>query len=289
MEIKNLNTFIQVAELGSFTKTAEKLGYSQSTISFQIKQLEKELDTQLFERINHTVTLTDRGREVLQYAHQISKLAKDMEKQPESGKEITGHIRIAMADSLCRWLMEDTFAIFQRQYPGITLKIIAASTEEMFRLLNHNEVDLVYTLDKHIYNREYIIAKEEKVATHFVAAKKHSVNKKNSILVEDIVKEPLILTEKGMSYRRLIEERLASLSLEMNPVLEIGNTDLILRLVEQGMGISFLPDYVTEKSVEEGKIVRLNIEGVEIDIWKQLLYHRDKWFSPQMKAVIEYL
>ena len=65
MELKNLETFIQVAELSSFTKAADKLGYSQSTISFQIKQLETSLDTQLFERINHTVTLTQRGKEVL--------------------------------------------------------------------------------------------------------------------------------------------------------------------------------------------------------------------------------
>ena len=61
MDIKNLITFIHVAELGSFTKTAEKLGFSQSTVSFQIKQLEQELKTQLFERINHTVVLTERG------------------------------------------------------------------------------------------------------------------------------------------------------------------------------------------------------------------------------------
>ena len=71
MDIKNLNTFILVAEMNSFTKAAEKLGYSQSTISFQIKQLEQELNSQLFERINHTVALTEKGREVLEYAHQI--------------------------------------------------------------------------------------------------------------------------------------------------------------------------------------------------------------------------
>ena len=62
MELKNIDTFIQVAELCSFTKAAEKLGYSQSTVSFQIKQLEASLNVQLFERINHTVTLTDKGK-----------------------------------------------------------------------------------------------------------------------------------------------------------------------------------------------------------------------------------
>ena len=62
MDTKNLDTFIQVAELGSFTKAAEKLGCSQSTVSFQIKQLENSLDIRLFERINHTVKITEQGR-----------------------------------------------------------------------------------------------------------------------------------------------------------------------------------------------------------------------------------
>ena len=65
MEIRNLITFVQVAELNSFTKAAKALGYSQSTISFQIKQLETELDCLLFERINHTISLTEKGRELL--------------------------------------------------------------------------------------------------------------------------------------------------------------------------------------------------------------------------------
>lgn len=65
MDIKNLATFIQAAEMNSFTKAAQKLGYSQSTVSFQIKQLEEELNVRLFERISHTVALTEEGHELL--------------------------------------------------------------------------------------------------------------------------------------------------------------------------------------------------------------------------------
>jgi DNA-binding transcriptional LysR family regulator len=77
MELRNLITFIHVAELGSFTKAAQQLGYSQSTISFQIKQLEEELDCLLFERINHTITLTERGHELVSYAHQVRALTDE--------------------------------------------------------------------------------------------------------------------------------------------------------------------------------------------------------------------
>ena len=91
MEIKNLTTFEQVAELNSFTKAAEKLGFSQSTVSAQIRQMEEDLGFQLFERINRTVALTEKGREVLKYAHQIDKLTQELKKNMQSQKKISGN------------------------------------------------------------------------------------------------------------------------------------------------------------------------------------------------------
>jgi len=288
MDIKNLTTFIHVAELNSFTKAAEKLGFSQSTVSFQIKQLESELNAQLFDRINHTVVLTEKGREVLNYAHQISKLTQELKENMENRSSVAGHIRVAMADSLCASLLSDDFHAFREQSPGITLKIIAAGTEEMFRLLNHNEADVILTLDNHIYNTEYVIVREEKVGMHFVAAADNPLCREDAIPVQRLMGQPFILTEKGMSYRRLMDEKLAEMSLEVHPVLEIGSADLICSLVEQGIGLSFLPDYVTAKAVSAGRMCHLNVTGFEIAVWKQLLYHRGKWVSPQLESVLNY-
>ena len=287
MDIKNLTTFIYVAELRSFTKAADRLGFSQSTVSFQIKQLETELSCQLFERINHTVHLTEKGREVLEYAHQINRMTRELK---DSMKEEVsfGYIRLAMADSLCTSLLSRDFLRFRELYPNISLKIIAAGTEEMFRLMNHNEADAILTLDNHIYNTEYRILREEKVRTFFVAGAGTRIASASSLSIEELLLQPFILTEKGMSYRRLLEESLAELSLEIQPVLEIGSTELICSLVEQGAGISFLPEYVIKDRVKAGTLVCLPVSGLEIHVWKQLLYHRNKWVSPQMERVLKY-
>lgn len=288
MDVKNLMTFIQVAEKNSFTKAARALGYSQSTVSFQIKQLETELNAQLFERINHTIALTERGRDVLQYAHQISKLTQELERGMQEEKEVTGHFRLAVPDSLCDSLLEEGFAEFRSRYPGITLKIIATGTEEMFRLINHNEADAILTLDNHIYNAEYVIVREEQVGMHFVSAPGHPLCRRAGVSIRELAQEPFVLTEKGMSYRRLMDEQLAAVSLEIEPVLEVGSTRILCSLAEQGVGISYLPDYVTERAVQEGRLSYIQVEDFEIEIWKQFLYHRDKWVSPQMESVIEY-
>ncbi len=288
MDIRSLNTFILVSELASFTKAAEELGYAQSTVSTQIKQLEQELDVPLFERINRTVTLTERGKDVLKYAHEIVKLAQEMGKEKERDDLLQGHIRLVTADSMCSQLLGDAFLRFHEKYPHITVKFMTAGTGEMMRLLNHNEVDLIYTLDSHIYNTEYVIAHEEKVAVHFIASIDHPLAKRTHLSIRDLLDEDIILTEKGMSYRRILDEKLASMSMEFIPVLETGNADQICKLVEEGLGISFLPDYTTEHAVKSGRIVYLPVENVEIDIWKQLLYHKDKWISPVIQTVIDY-
>lgn len=288
MDLKNLTTFIHVAELNSFTKAALALGYSQSTVSFQIRQLEMELNAQLFERINHTVALTEKGREVLNYAHQIRRMTLELTETMAEQPDLRGHIRLAMADSLCDSLFDRNFPDFCRQHPGLTLKIIAAGTEEMFRLMNHNEADAILTLDNHIYDREYVIFREEKVKMHFIASASCPLAKSSSLSVAELLSRPFLLTEKGMSYRRLLDEGLAERSLYVTPVLEMGSARLICSLIGEGAGVSFLPDYVTQQDMEAGTIVRLNVTDFEVDIWKQLLYHRDKWVSPQLEAVLEY-
>ena len=285
MDMKNINTFIYTAELGSFTKAAELLGYSQSTVSFQIRQLEEELGTVLFERINRTVALTDRGKEILRYAHRMKQLAGEMQEMVQPKQEVRGHLRIAMSDSLCEEIAEKLFILLQQKYPEVTMKIVIAGTDEMFRLLNQNQVDFVYTLDRHIYHSDYVIVTESREAVHFVTGYQNRLSRKKQILLEDLICQPFILTEKEMSYRKLLSEYLASRSLEIQPVFEVGNTELICRMLEKNTSVvSLLPDYVTEKAVREKRLVRLDVKDFQLEIWKQLLYHRDKWISPQMQA-----
>lgn len=289
MDLKNIETFIYVAEQNSFTRAAEKLGYTQSAVSFQIKQLENSLGIILFERVNHSIKLTDKGREVLDLAHNIMALVSDMEKVSSTAGKISGTVRIAMADSLCHHIFWDNYGSFHQKYPDINLKVISASTEEMFRLAKQNDVDIVFTLDKHIYDTNYIIAREHPVSTHFIASSGHPLCCEKNISFDRLIDYPFILTEKGMSYRRILEEYLSGKSVELNPFLEIGDTDLICHLIENNMGISFLPDFVTENYVRDGRLKRLDIKPFSEDIWIQTVYHRNKWLSPEMECVIDYL
>lgn len=289
MDLRSLNIFIQVAELGSFTRAGEKLGYSQPTISFQIKQLERELNVQLFERIGHTVSLTEDGGTALVHAQQICRIHQEMVSGPDHSREAQGVIRLATADSLCMPVVARRFGEFRATYPNVALNVSTGSTSHLFRLLDHNEVDLICTMDIQVFDTTYVIASEEKVGIHFVASAHSPLSQLKKLTVPDLLEYPFLLTEKGMSYRRLLDERLAHDGLQIQPILEAGSADLLCRLVEQNLGISFLPDYVTDQAVQAGTIVRLPIKNFDIGLWKQLIYRRDKWVSLPLQAVVAHL
>ena len=290
MEIRNLITFVHVAELNSFTKAAQLLDYSQSTISFQIKQLENELGCLLFERINHTLILTDRGKELLEYAQKVSRLTDEFRQQLNEEREVSGDLHIVSPDSVCEAMLLDNFADFHRRYPNIRIKFSTADTINMFRMLDRNEADIMLTLDSHVYHKDYIIAKECQMSTHFVVGACSPLAKKSQIALEELIRQPFILTEKGMGYRGVLDKYLEQRSLEIQPVLEISRTDIITHLLENSTAVSFLPDFVNKRWVEQGKLQYLQVENLQIDpIWQQLIYHKNKWISRALGSLIEYI
>ena len=289
MDLKNLITFIHVAELGSFTKAAEQLGYSQPSISFQIKQLEEELGCLLFERINHTITLTEKGHELVYCAHQIRALTDSFKESVAENDECSGHIHIVTPDSVCEEMINSHYIDFHNRYPDISIRFSTGDSAVMLDMLDHNEADVIITLDNHLYNKDYIIAKEQQLSMHFVTARNSKFANRKNLSIKDIINEPFILTEHGQGYRPVFDRELAKKSLEITPFLEIGRTDMITSMLTQSNMISYLPDFVTQPFIDSGELCYLDVRDLNIDIWKQLIYHKNKWMSKSLKAFIEYV
>ena len=289
MDLKNLITFIHVAELGSFTKVAEQLGYSQPSISFQIKQLEEEFGCLLFERINHTITLTEKGHELVYCAHQIRALTDSFKESVAENDECSGHIHIVTPDSVCEEMINSHYIDFHNRYPDISIRFSTGDSAVMLDMLDHNEADVIITLDNHLYNKDYIIAKEQQLSMHFVTARNSKFANRKNLSIKDIINEPFILTEHGQGYRRVFDRELAKKSLEITPFLEIGRTDMITSMLTQSNMISYLPDFVTKPLIDSGELCYLDVTDMNIDIWKQLIYHKNKWMSKSLKAFIEYV
>lgn len=289
MELRNLSTFVTVTESGSFTKAAETLGYTQSTVSFQIRQLEEELNCQLFDRINHTISLTAKGQQLLTFALDILHSTENFIEDFAASDRPAGVVRVYSSDSISEKMLTMNYHNFRKEYPEIKLEFVTADTVTMADALDHNEADVIFTLDKHIYRKDYVTVREAPVRVRFVANSSSPLAQKEHVAIEEILECPLLLTEKGMSYRAILDDALAQHSLQAVPVMETGRTDLIAKIIAQGDGIAYLPEFVTEEYVRNGSLTYLNAEEYECEIWKQLIYHKNKYVSGALAAFIQYV
>lgn len=289
MEIRNLKTFLQVVESGSFTKAAQALGYTQAAVSLQINQLEEELNCSLFDRIGHKIYLTNRGELLHEYALKIKYDLDSLEDAFSKEEVPAGQVRLCTADSICEKMMLLNYADFHHAYPGIHLIFSTGSTTDLVDVLEKNDADAIFTLDKHIKHPVFINAAQSPVRLCFATSVNNPLAKKEEVSLEEILEYPLLLTERNMSYGKLLDECLLEHSLQASPVLETGRTDIILKYVVDGIGITFLPEFVIREEVENGTIAILNVKGVDLTIWKQLLYRKDKWMTRAFQAFLDFV
>ena len=285
MELRNIVTFLRIAELQSFTKAAKQLGYNQSTVTVQIKQLESELNIRLFDRIGKNIRLTEIGAEFFEYANELVAIADKAKKIAAKPSEPTGKVRIGMLESLAMSIFPEILYNYHKLYPDVETVVKADATFPLFDMLNHNELDMLFIFDKKYYNQEWIRSYEKEYDVVFVASSKNPISNKKNLTMDDLLKEPFMLTEKDVSYRAPFDEYLSSIDKRVDPFLEIGNTETIIYFLKRDMGVSLLPYYTVKKSVEDKELSILDIKECPIKMYIQILYHKNKWKTPQMQAL----
>ena len=243
MELRNINTFLHIAELHSFSSAARELGYSQSAVSAQISQLEAELGTPLFDRVGKTVRLTDAGQTFQSYARTLLITAQQAKAALLPARAVSGTLRVALADSVCSTFLPDLLQQFHALCPQVELVLRTATADEMLRLLSANQIDLAYTLDQPLLLPSLTLAVNVPEPVCFVAPAGHPLADKAEVPLDVLAQQEFLLTERGMSYRDALDQRLAARGLSIHPYIELGSASLLCQMVERGMGLSFLPEY----------------------------------------------
>ena len=287
MEIRPLITFLRVSDLQSFTHAAAQLGYSQAAVTIQMRQLEDELGVQLFERIGRRVRLTEAGTAFIPKAREVLYAVRAAKEFGKTGEEPEGKLRVGISESLLGSVLPPVIMDFCRCYPKVELSTCTGMTAELFDMVRQNDIDILYFIDRKTDFPEWIKVAERREPTVFVAAAGHPLAGERNISLERLLKEPFLLTEKGVSYRYVMEQELAAAGLEIRPFLETGNTAVIARMVMNQMGISFLPEFAVREPLAAGRLVVLDTACPEIRMWSQLVYHRNKLVTPQMEKFIE--
>ena len=107
------------------------------------------------------------------------------------------------------------------------------------------------------------------------------------LALEDLLQEPFLLTEKNASYRFVLDRYLAAIDQTIEPFLEIGNTEFIIQQLKNNAGLSFLPEFSIKNEVTAGRLSILPVKNFHMRIWRQIVFHKDKWMTREMNAFLE--
>lgn len=286
MEIRQVQSFVHVAKLGSFSRAAETMGYSQSAITVQIRLLEEELGTKLFDRMGKKVSLTPQGKRFLEHASRILYEMNRTIMAMNEDRELENPLHIGTIESLCTAKFPRILSQFHTLYPKVNIQITLDSPEKLIRMMEHNELDLIYILDTPRWNKEWIKVMEAAEPIVFVASVNSEFALRKEMVLQDILGESFFLTEKNANYRQALDQHLALENRTLDPALEISDTEFIIKMVERNDGLSFLPYFAVEKYIRSGRIAMLDVTDIDISMYRQIFYHKNKYKTREMSEFI---
>lgn len=287
MDVRLLKAFVTVASLHNFTKAAEQLGYAQSTITSQIQLLEKELGVRLFDRLGKKVSLTPEGEHFLTDARQ---LLFSWEKAKGSLSHSTsphGILTIGVNESVCSVKLPKLLEEYRKQFPEVEFHIKIGSTDELELWLNENQIDVAVLLDK-LWNVPELTVKicEEETLGFFVSPN-HPLLDVKHILPHDVSDQPMLLVSHSSCWKNIFQAVMEEANESYRIMLETASISDLKQFAILGFGVAVLPLYAVQQELESGKLSMLDWKGKELELYVQVVHHRDKWLSPSLEAFLE--
>ncbi|MGE7841361.1 LysR family transcriptional regulator [Lysinibacillus sp. NPDC093712] len=288
MEIKHLQTFLTAAKTLNFTQTAKILDYAQSSITAQIKSLEDELGTTLFERLGKRIYLTKAGIELTQYAKKIIQLDVEMRYAVTGDSELNAFLTIGAQESQCTYRLPRILRAFKQLHPQVELIFKPVHASEIAKnLLQTDHLDLAFITDtRKIMSTIYTetLLEEDLV---LVVSPTHHLKLTEKLTLEEIAQETILLTEKGCSYRTQFENKLQQEGIFPRHVIEFVSIEAIKQCVIAELGISLLPKMVVEKELISGTLIELPIPLNLNPIYTEIAWHKDKNIPPYLNDFIQ--
>lgn len=286
MELRQINTFIRVAQMKSFSRAAESLGYSQSAVTVQIRLLEEELNVQLFDRVGRQVTLTGAGEQFLTGACSIVYEINKAVFSVTGPGELRGTLHIGVIESISAVKLPAILSRFRTLHPKASVRITIGTPEELIEKMERSELDLIYILDAPRYNNRWCKRLEMKEEVVFVASASLELGRQGAVKTAELLDKPFFLTERDANYRRALDRYLASQGMAVTPFLESSDTSLILRMLEESQGISFLPRFMVEQGIRRGRLTVVETADFRLTMYGQIFYRMDRWKTGEMEAFI---
>lgn len=284
MDLRQLATFRLLATTLNFHQAAERLGYVQSTVSAQIQAIEVEIGAQLFDRLGRRITLTNAGQRLLPYAEQMLKVAEEARQALAEPQEHTGTLTIGATETLCIYRLPAVLHQFRISYPLVRILFYPSPFSALRGLVTDGQVDLAFLMEEPITSARLHAEPLLPEPVHLVASPDHPFAQQSVISPADLEGETLLLTEAGCTYRTQFQHQLSVAGVQPTTMLEFDSIEAIKQCAQVGMGIAVLPAIAVTTEISQRKLVTLPWSGKPISLTTQVIWHKQKWLSPTLRA-----
>lgn len=263
MSDRRLQVFYRVAQALSFTRAAETLNMSQPAVTFQVRQLEEDLGTRLFDRSHNKISLTPAGRSVFDHAERIFRLYEEME---ESVQALTGEnrgtITIGASTTIAEYMLPALLGDFREAYPEVRIRLQVGNTDAIVAAVADSSIDLGI-VEGVVENKHLLVEACRVDRLVAVVPPNHELSGQASLPARRLPEFPFIFRESGSGTRGVFANYLRERGLheaDLDNALELGSTEAIKGAVEAGMGLSVISEATVAKELKLGSLRALPLD-----------------------------
>ncbi|MFC4803257.1 LysR family transcriptional regulator [Neobacillus sp. GCM10023253] len=277
MEIKDLRIFQKVAEFGSISKAAKSLNYVQSYVTVRIRQLEEELQTELFHRSSRGMVINSEGKKLLFYAQKIISMVDEMLKVVQDSDNPVGTLEIGTVETLYKLPL--ILSAYHKKYPNIDLSLVSGVTEDLVEDILSYKLDGAFVTGNfnHPQIAQYEVFEEELVL----------ISNQEEVPFEELKNKPLLVFKQGCSYRSKLEGWVRDEGRINAKIMEFGTWETILGSVIAGLGITIIPKSTVSLLEADGVVRIYHIPEKYAKITTVFIRRADSFLTNTMQKFIE--
>jgi len=286
MDFDQLHTFLEIVRLKSFSKAAQTCYRTQPAISAQVRQLEQELRTELFERFGSRISLTTAGKIFAGYAEQLLDLrrrAQDAIAELETNPR--GELVIAANEATCIYILPRVFSEYRQLFPAVQLQVNRSYGSHVVEAVMDNSADFGLT-QLPVEEKRLQVASIHLDEIRLIVPARHPLAAKKTVAPRDLVEYYLVLPQTGKTRSRL-NEWLAPVEDEVRISMELDSTEMMKRFVMAGLGVSFLAVSNCREELAAGKLRALSLSPEPLIRRLGLIYRKDKALSKAALGFIQ--
>ena len=286
MDLDQLHTFLEIVRLKSFSKAAQTCFRTQPAISAQVRQLEQELNTTLFERLGTRIALTTSGKIFAEYAEQILELRKRAQDAiNELDRTPRGELVIAANEATCIYVLPEVFSEFKKQYPNVQLLVDRSYGAKVVQAVQENMADFGVT-QLPVQEKKLQVVKVFADEIVLMVPPGHAFEKREQVLAQDLIGQTVLMPKSGITRARL-NQWLEAVEDELNISMELDSSEMLKRFVMAGLGVSFSATTTIAEEVAAGRLSMVRIGPDVMERRLGLIYRKDKALSKAAMGFIQ--